>query len=220
VELIPEQSSGKGEKRMHKHIIPVATAIAIISVCIGTAAAAGWMGTGMQNGRFVDKGWPGTLPDLESSLPKDAAFANSETIWTSAGNAYIMDDFVKEVGFRTHQPGFFVFVIKNETATALTIPFTSPSVKNRIKPQVRYLWFQLRMPVGVNVTRVGVYSGPAQIFDAEVVWNGTGKIKDYPLDLGSHYSMNRGIDTALLIENSGSTRSAAFFYSAGAKLQW
>jgi hypothetical protein len=205
---------------MHRQIIHIATVFMIFSVCIGTAAAAGWTGFGMQKGRFADKEWTGTLPDLESSLPTDAAFVNSETIWTSAGNAFIMDNWATEVVYSTHQPGYFFFAIRNKTSTALTIPFTSSSVRNRIKPQVRYLWFQLRMPVGVNVTRVGVYSGPVRVYDAGVVWNGTGKIEDYLLDMGSHYFLNRGIDTALMIENSKSTNASVYFYSGGAKQQW
>lgn len=214
------KQSSKGEKRMDRQIIRIAMAILICSMCIGTAAAADWMRSGMMKTGFADKKWTGTLPDLELSLPTDSAFANSETIWTSAGNAFVMDNWVDNVVFSTHQPGYFIFVIRNKTATALTIPFDSPSVKNRVKPQVRYLWFQLKMPIGVNVTRVGVYSGPVKLFDAEVLWNGTGRVVDYPLDMGSHYYIHRGIDTALMIENSRTNKTAAFFYSAGAILAW
>jgi hypothetical protein len=153
--------------------------------------------------------------------PAAAAYAHNETIWTSFGNQFLMESFLSgATGEGTHYANGYSFGMKPGGTIVLVTPFTSPSVRDGVHPKLRYITFDLELPVGVNATHISVFSGPAVLCNKDIRWTGTGTARNYQLDMGSHKSANRGITAAITIQNDLLTSVESFGYGAGAKLEW
>jgi hypothetical protein len=151
-----------------------------------------------------------------------AAYANYEYIWTSSGNQFVQEyDIVNGNALNAeHFADYFQYNVKSVTYAFLTTPFVNSGNKNGVHPKVRYLWFALKMPVGVHASWINVFNGPTDVYYHSVNWEGTGVYKEYPLDMGSYKDMNRGINTALRISNTLGTDQTVYTYGAGAKEEW
>jgi hypothetical protein len=155
--------------------------------------------------------------------PASAVYRNNETIWTSSGAQVVMEtwlDNLEDGTVPTHWSDAYSLTIKPSEDVWVMTPFTYPTSRSGVTPKVRYLYFQMKMPVGVNATVYSVYSGPNLIRQDYVTWKGTGLTKLYKLDLGSFYTMNRGINAGVHVENTRATSQTVFMYGAGAKQEW
>jgi hypothetical protein len=150
------------------------------------------------------------------------AYSNYDAVWSSSGNQFIMEDKNSGIvaGTAIHGGDVFVFTLGPNKNTIIITPFVNSISKSGIHPKIRYLYYQLNMPTGVSVTAVSVYSGATLVYSGNPAWAGAGALKDYTLDMGSHYDMARGINTAMIITNSIASNKAVYTLGAGAKQEW
>jgi hypothetical protein len=150
-----------------------------------------------------------------------AAYANYEYIWTSSGNQFLEEDSISGIDLGPdHYEDYYYFSLMSSHSTVLLTPFVNSINKNGVHPKVRYLWFALKMPTGVNAVHINVYNGPNNVYSHSLNWAGTGAYKEYMIDMGSYKDMNRGINTGLNLQNTGGTGGGVETYGAGAKEEW
>jgi hypothetical protein len=183
----------KLEGNMFKKItlLGIVTAIVILAVCIGPATA--------------------------------ITYTNYDAIWTSSGNQLIMENWLTGIAAGTtptHYAGYYSFTMAPSSTTVMNTPFVNTISKTGVHPHVRYLYFELKMPTGVNVTWVTVYDGATSVYSKGVTWAGTGAVKDYTLDMGSYHDMVRGIQISIIMDNSLVSKQDVNSYGAGAKQEW
>lgn len=168
-------------------VVVISAIIAVGSVTsAGTGASAGPDRSTDQ--KFI--GTTGSLPDLESSLPRGiegAVYAHNETLWTASGNQRIQEQSANDLDSalltnNNHYTDVYRFRIRDQKSVYLLTPFITPVKKDGADPLVRYFWFDLNMPVGVNVTSVSVYSGNNLKYTNSTVLAGTGAKKTYLID--------------------------------------
>ena len=157
--------------------------------------------------------------------PAAAAYKHNETIWTSSGNQFV-EEFTSSglvPGSPYHISERYYFTLKPFTGSNgvyLITPFTSSIIKDGIRPRVKYLYVSLNMPVGVNATWISVSSGEGIHIGGPIKWEGTNAVKDYTYNMGSYYSMNRGINIVLYIENHQPSNREVLSYGGGARQEW
>lgn len=228
----------KTEGNMHKKItlFGIATAIVIVAVCIGAAGGAAvavnagqtqkqmvsdTASAGMQKDQMANVDVPVQSTAAHSDYAP-ASYANYDAIWSSSSNQFIPEG-VSGIAAGTtpaHWDNSFTFTIAANSYTVMNTPFVNTISKNGIHPRVRFLYFELKMPVGVSVTNIGVASGANMVYAGPVSWAGTGTVKDYTLDMGSYKDMVRGINTGIRITNSLDSNAYVESYGAGAKQEW
>jgi hypothetical protein len=152
--------------------------------------------------------------------PVSAAYAHNESVWTPSGSQFIREGFETSVTAPDHLAPFFSFMLKPSYPAVIVTPITVPYIRDGARPKVRYLYFAQNMPVGVNVTHITAYSGPAKLADKDITWKGNGDHKVYTLDLGTYKNVNQGINTYIVIENTRIDNQNVVLYGSGAKLEW
>lgn len=209
---------------MSKKKVVMAMAILILALCIGIAGAVGEnarehllpevTGTHIDDGIFSPQSYHSAL-----------SYKRNNTVYVGSGNQMIQEQSFEDLDTRTvslnnHYSNGYKFTLRNGRQAFLLTPFVSTINTNGIKPKVRYLWFTLKMPVGVNVTWMGVASGSNYVKDISFSRAGTGGIKDYKVDLGSYYSMPRGTQLYVTIQNDLSSNQTIYAYGGRMRQEW
>jgi hypothetical protein len=210
---------------MRKKIVGIATVTMILAVYIGAVIAAG-VPAGSQ-GVYTSGG---NRPDLSASLPEnaalDGAYENNETITSPSIVQLIQEEFQEGLDYsdatraNNHNGEAYIFTIRNQYNVHLLIPFSPALKKNGRNVAVRYLWYKLRMPVGVNVTDTWVNSGSTQIYYSAQIRQGTGSAQWYVINLGSRRVMPEGTTIDLMIHNSNAVNQTVYSYGARLLQEW
>jgi hypothetical protein len=210
---------------LKRSYLGIAALIVILALCIGPAAtgAAGSGNTLSPNTLPVENTAPDSIVQQEVSPVTATAYKHNETIWTSSSAQVVTESWytaLADGSIPTHWSNTYTFSIKPTESVWVMTPFTYSIKKNGVTPKVRYLYFQMFMPEGVNVTGYTVYSGQNGIQTKSLTWEGTGAIKTYTLDLGGYYIMNKGINAGVAVKNTKLTAQPVYMYGAGAKQEW
>jgi hypothetical protein len=153
--------------------------------------------------------------------PAAAAYKHNETIWSSSGNQVVSESYWNRLAYDpVHTGGHYYFTINPSTFTYLVTPFASPTRIDGATPRVKNITFALNMPVGVNVTGVGIFSGQSLLYSRNVTWRGKNAYTEYKLVMDSYKIANRGLSTRLEITNSEGSSNLVYTYGAGAVMEW
>lgn len=210
---------------MRKKIVGIAAVIMMVTVYIGAV-----VGSGIP----ADMGRRGTLSDHNSivfisSVPQkedlDAAFENNETIWAPPGIQMVEEQSLSSLDLRStlgniHYSDYYRFSIRDGNQIWLLTPFVTSCSKNGITPRVRYLWYTIDMPVGVNVTQTIVTSNGQYIYNNFIVKQGTGDRKAYVVDLGSRRLIPGPVQLVLSVDNDQATNQTVQSYGARLLEEW
>jgi hypothetical protein len=165
------------------------------------------------------------LPGIQSVADAGTGYTNNETIWTNSGNQIITEEVLDNLDHSQgtnpiHYGDGFVFTIQHGKEIYLESPFTSATTRNGKQVRVRNIYFRMRMPVGVNITFVGVNSGDYPLFGQNVVWQGTGVAKTYGLNMKTYKAAPYGLDPWVTVKNTLSENITVTALGTGATLEW
>jgi hypothetical protein len=210
---------------MHETIGKIAMVIVILAVCTGAAVAAGNYAENQRPPEIADPS-PGqevsVSPGVISMVP---AYTNNETFWVGSNNQMIEEISLSELDGRdpynnNHYGMYYRFTVRNNQFVYLVTAFSVPSQKDGKKLKARYLWMNMSMPAGVNVTETFVNTGSTVIYSSTTKMVGDGTLKAYKIDMGSYQKIPGGIQVMQTIQNDKSTNRSVETYGAGAKLEW
>jgi hypothetical protein len=215
----------KLEGEMYKKftLLGIVTAIVILAVCIGAATAGDVSNTASATGQkdLTAIGDTYALPSAAGSNSVMNLFSNYDAVWSSSSNQFLKEDMVSGIiGTPVHGVNQFGFTISPSSNAIVMTPFVNSISKTGTHPMVRYLYYELQMPVGVSVTTVTVDTGTTDVYAGSPGWAGTGAVKDYTLDMGSYHDMVRGITTAMIITNPQASSKTVYTQGVGAKQEW
>lgn len=209
---------------MHKKIVGIAMAIVILAMCIGVVVAAG---------NYAENRKPpevtGPSPGLEVSSPQGdsspVSYTKNETFLVGSGSQIIEEISLSSLDQRApylnnHYGLYYTFAIRNKQLVYLVTPYSVPTKKDGVNLKVRYLWMNLAMPVGVNVTEVYVNTGSTNLYDSTNKMVGTGTLKTYMIDMGSYKSVPNGIQVLANVQNDKTTNLTVNSYGGGVRLVW
>lgn len=154
------------------------------------------------------------------TVPASAVYTHNQTIWAPGGNQHVMELYAGSASNIGYYPDGLSYTIAPSTGSFLLSTIPSPMSMDGVRPDVRYLYVDLSMPPGMNVTSVSVFSGVKQICYKVVKLKGTGTTLTYTIDMGAYHKMNRGITIMMVIQNDKAFAQTVYARGAAAKLEW
>lgn len=211
---------------MRKTIVGLGMVILIFAMCIGGTGAVGTI-VGGQDDRGITGYSPHPVIYSPPGQRANGMYKRNEMLWASSAAQIIQEQILQYLDQRfassnNHYFNTYHFSIRNGQTVYLVTPFVASINNNGIKPNIRYLWMTLNLPVGVNVTRVGVFTGEATVYERSgtSVMAGTGAMKTYLIDMKSYHKMPKGIQVALTITNNKDSNQSVYSYGGKVRQEW
>ena len=157
------------------------------------------------------------LTSVDMNLPR-AGSAHYNVVWSTSHN--IDEFYASGVSSSGHVGNGLRVYLKAKNGTWVVTSFTVPGNVNGTISKVRNVWWSLDMPKGVNVTAVEFSSGSLYWENKYVTFAGNDTPKDYQMDLGKYYTLQRGFTIAIYIKNDKASVQSLKVLGAGLMQEW